>query len=169
MCTRSILWDLAGTRHTEHRTGRSQSGRTRQDCALSCAIFVVTGDHADETAQNKLAIKSQIAFYASTPSYSSVLELANWELHVQLNELSRQGRWFEMGELISDDLLNEFAVVAPMNSPDTVGGGRYTGRLGMGRLLYAVHPSDADKAVRCGKKQRKPLPRSGTGRDLSRP
>ncbi len=128
--------------------GALKTGRSAKDCALSCAIFVVTGNDADETAQNKLAVKSQIAFYASTPSYSSVLELHGLgELHVQLNELSRQGRWFEMGDLISDDLLNEFAVVAPVDELAEAVKARYTGLLDRVGYYLPFAPSDADKAL----------------------
>ena len=60
--------------------------------------------------------KSQIAFYASTPSYRPVLELHGWsDLIPRLNLLLRRNRWNEMHELISDEMLAEFAVIA---SPD---------------------------------------------------
>jgi len=47
-----------------------------------------------------------------------VLELHGWgDLQTELNTLSKQGRWVEMGELIDDQILDAFAVVAP---PDRV-------------------------------------------------
>ncbi len=94
--------------------GAASAGRTRADVQLTCAIFVVTGENEQAIENAKGAVKSQIAFYASTPSYESVLELHGWtDVAQQLNNLSRQGRWIEMGALITDDMLNEFAVVAP--------------------------------------------------------
>ncbi|MBX3085126.1 MAG: TIGR03617 family F420-dependent LLM class oxidoreductase [Anaerolineae bacterium] len=93
--------------------GAAAAGRTRKDVALTCAIFVVTGEDQDEIAQNTFAVKSQIAFYASTPTYVPVLEAHGWQdLHGKLNSLSRNGQWAEMADLISDEMLNEFAVVA---------------------------------------------------------
>ena len=57
--------------------------------------------------------KQQIAFYGSTPAYRPVLELHGWgELQDELNAMSKQGQWKEMGELITDDILDTFAVVA---------------------------------------------------------
>jgi probable F420-dependent oxidoreductase len=58
-------------------------------------------------------VKRQIAFYASTPAYAPVLELHGWaDLGKQLHELSRQGEWATMTSLISDEVLDEFAVVS---------------------------------------------------------
>ena len=40
----------------------------------------------------------QIAFYGSTPAYRKVLELHGWgDLQDELNRLSKEGRWAEMG------------------------------------------------------------------------
>ena len=64
-------------------------------------------------------VKQQIAFYGSTPAYRGVLELHGWgDLQTELNALSKQGKWVEMGELIDDEILNTFAVVA---GPEGVG------------------------------------------------
>jgi probable F420-dependent oxidoreductase len=78
---------------------------------LCLPALVVLG--ADEAARAKaeVGIRKQIAFYGSTPSYLPVLEQHGWgELGAKLNALSRQGAWAEMGELISDDILDAFAV-----------------------------------------------------------
>jgi len=78
---------------------------------VSLSAFVVAG--ADEKARSvaEQAVKGQIAFYASTPSYRPVLELHGWgELADQLNALSRRQAWAEMTALISDDVLDAFAV-----------------------------------------------------------
>ena len=56
--------------------------------------------------------RQQIAFYGSTPAYRGVLELHGWGgLQDELNALSKQGKWVEMGDLIDDEILNTFAVV----------------------------------------------------------
>ena len=65
-----------------------------------------------------VAAKEQIAFYGSTPGYRGVLELHGWgDLGVELNQLSRKGEWVAMGELITDDVLDAFAIVA---EPDDI-------------------------------------------------
>ena len=93
--------------------GRQASGR-RDKLILSCAVFVVTGEDDDAVEACKQLTKSQIAFYASTPSYSKVLALHGWaDLIPRLNALLRRNRWQELYALISDDMLETFAVVAP--------------------------------------------------------
>ena len=56
--------------------GAQAAGRTRADVALSCAIFVCTGKDAAETVENTAGVRTQIAFYASTPSYRPVMDAA---------------------------------------------------------------------------------------------
>ena len=61
------------------------------------------------------ATRKQIAFYGSTPAYRGVLELHGWgDLATELHGLSRRGEWDTMGTLIDDDVLDAFAVVAPL-------------------------------------------------------
>ena len=56
--------------------------------------------------------RKQIAFYGSTPAYRPVLEMHGWgEVQDRLNALSKQGEWDKMGTLITDEILNTFAVV----------------------------------------------------------
>jgi hypothetical protein len=59
-------------------------------------------------------VRSQIAFYASTPTYRPVMAHHGWgEVADQLRELARRAAWGEMPELITDEMLATFAVVAP--------------------------------------------------------
>jgi probable F420-dependent oxidoreductase len=81
---------------------------------LSWPLFVVSGTTEEETESLARLVRQQIAFYASTPAYRGVLDLHGWgELHPELNSLSKQGRWDDMADLIGDDMLEVFAVVAP--------------------------------------------------------
>lgn len=100
-------------------TGLAASGRTREALQLSLPAFVVTGTTEEESAAAAKGVREQIAFYGSTPAYRPVLEHHGWgELQTELNALSKQGRWAEMGTLIDDEVLAAFAVVA---EPDGVG------------------------------------------------
>jgi probable F420-dependent oxidoreductase len=66
-------------------------------------IIVSVGD--DHTAARRL-----LGFYGSTPAYRPVLEIHGWgDLQQELNALSKQGRWQEMGTLINDDVLHTIA------------------------------------------------------------
>jgi probable F420-dependent oxidoreductase len=98
--------------------GFAASGRTRADFTLSLPVFVVTGRSDEEWERARTGTKRQIAFYGSTPGYHGVLRLHGWDdVGPQLNELSRKGEWVAMGDLITDEMLDTFAVVAP---PDEV-------------------------------------------------
>jgi probable F420-dependent oxidoreductase len=95
--------------------GLAKAGRNRADVEVSCPVFIVTGETEEAMAASAVGVRKQLAFYGSTPAYRGVLELHGWgELHTQLHALSKQGRWDEMGELFTDDVLAEFAVVAPV-------------------------------------------------------
>jgi probable F420-dependent oxidoreductase len=92
--------------------GWEKAGKTRADFQLSGPLFVVTGTDEDEFAKARAGTRQQIAFYGSTPAYRGVLELHGWgDLQSELNRLSKQGEWVQMGELIDDDVLDAFAVV----------------------------------------------------------
>jgi probable F420-dependent oxidoreductase len=93
--------------------GAAKAGRSLADIEISGPAFVVTGTTDEEMAASTAGVKQQIAFYGSTPAYRPVLELHGWgELQDELNRMSKEGKWKEMGELITDDILNVFAVVA---------------------------------------------------------
>lgn len=105
--------------------GLKRYGRTRGDIALSSAIFTATNDAEKEMA------RAQISFYASTPTYRPVLEVHGWgETGERLSALAARGKWAEMPVQISDEMLNEVAVLA--DSDDELGArikDRYSGLL----------------------------------------
>jgi len=101
--------------------GRAKAGRTMEGYGISGPGFIVTGRNAEEMEKAAAGIRQQIAFYGSTPAYKGVLELHGWgDLQTDLNTLSKRGEWVEMGRLITDEILDTFAVVA---TPDKVAEG----------------------------------------------
>ncbi|MBM3660677.1 MAG: LLM class F420-dependent oxidoreductase [Actinobacteria bacterium] len=93
--------------------GFAKSGRTRESFEVSGPLFIVTGATEEATEASARATKQQIAFYGSTPAYKPVLELHGWaDLADELNRLSKRGEWVQMGEILDDDVLHTFAVVA---------------------------------------------------------
>ncbi|EFC85213.1 LLM class F420-dependent oxidoreductase [Parafrankia sp. EUN1f] len=102
--------------------GRARAGRDDLDGFTVCGpAFVTIGRTDEEMARAVAATKKQIAFYGSTPAYRSVLELHGWgEVQPELTTLSKQGRWDDMAELITDEMLAEFSVIG---SPEEVGRG----------------------------------------------
>lgn len=102
--------------------GLAKAGRRRSDFELCCPMFVVTGSSDAALEASRSMVKSQIAFYGSTPSYRRVLELHGWgDLASELHELSRRGAWAEMGNRIGDEVLEAIAVVArPAELAETI-------------------------------------------------
>ncbi len=92
--------------------GRAKAGKTMEGFEIVGPSFVVTGTTDAEMTAAVAGTRQQIAFYGSTPAYKGVLEMHGWGgLQEQLNGLSKQGKWVEMGNLIDDEILNTFAVV----------------------------------------------------------
>ncbi|MDA8318610.1 MAG: TIGR03617 family F420-dependent LLM class oxidoreductase [Actinomycetota bacterium] len=74
-------------------------------------VLSVIGADPQARAAAEAGVRRQIAFYGSTPAYRPVLELHGWgDLADRLNLLSRRQQWAEMGDLITDDVLDAFAV-----------------------------------------------------------
>ena len=90
---------------------REARGGDLEGFTLGLAAFVVLGSDDEQRAAAEHAVRGQIAFYASTPAYRAVLDLHGWgELADELNGLSRRQAWAEMAALITDDVLDTFAV-----------------------------------------------------------
>jgi probable F420-dependent oxidoreductase len=109
---------------------------------LSLPAFVVLGSDEASRAAAQTGVREQIAFYGSTPAYRPVLDMHGWgELHEQLNLLSRRQEWTAMGSLITDDVLNEFAVAG---DPQQVAAGlqRRFGDVITRVSLYAPYRAD---------------------------
>jgi probable F420-dependent oxidoreductase len=91
--------------------GFAKSGRARADFTLSLPVFIVTGTTDEEWAAARKGTREQIAFYGSTPGYHGVLDLHGWgDVGTELNQLSRKGEWVAMGNLVTDEMLETFAV-----------------------------------------------------------
>jgi len=98
--------------------GRAKAGKTMEGFEVVGPSFIVTGNTEAEMTQAAAGTRQQIAFYGSTPAYKGVLDIHGWGgLQEELNSLSKQGQWVEMGNLINDEILNTFAVVG---SPEQV-------------------------------------------------
>ncbi len=125
--------------------GREKAGRSMDGFEICGPSFVVTGNTAEEFEQAKVGTRQQIAFYGSTPAYRPVLECHGWgDLQTDLNRLSKEGKWAEMGTLIDDEVLETFAVVG---EPEEIGpelNQRYSDVIS--RIsFYAPYDADRDR------------------------
>ena len=119
---------LAEVLRPQIAAGAAKAGRDPSACTMAGSVFVITGP--DEATRAKLRgfVLQQISFYGSTPTYRSVLECHGWgEVGEQLSQLAAQQRWAEMPGLISEEMVQAFAVEAP---PERLGAAlreRYAG------------------------------------------
>jgi probable F420-dependent oxidoreductase len=121
------------------QAGLERSGRKRESISISVTALVASDEKEREF------IRSQIAFYASTPSYRPVMELHGWgDVADQLRQLSRRGQWAEMMELISEEMVETFATVAPQERLAQALYERYTALVDRVTLYLPFIPGDRD-------------------------
>ncbi|MBL8144748.1 MAG: TIGR03617 family F420-dependent LLM class oxidoreductase [Anaerolineae bacterium] len=126
--------------------GAAQAGRSLDDVQLNCTVFAVTGRDAEATRASADRARTQIAFYASTPAYRSVLDHHGWgDLQPRLSELARANQWADMKALISDDMLGAFALVAEPDDLPYAALERYAGLLD--RIGYYLPFPSEDSAT----------------------
>ncbi|MCI0521629.1 MAG: TIGR03617 family F420-dependent LLM class oxidoreductase [Chloroflexi bacterium] len=88
--------------------GAQRAGRTRGDVLTATSAFVIT------SPEEEFLARSQIAFYASTPSYQAVMALHGWQEAAQnLSALAARGAWDAMPAQIGDEMLDAFALRCP--------------------------------------------------------
>ncbi|MEK6588081.1 MAG: LLM class flavin-dependent oxidoreductase, partial [Chloroflexota bacterium] len=121
--------------------GAGRAGRSLAEVSLSTTAFAVTSPEEAEF------VRSQIAFYASTPSYRPVMELHGWgDTADQLQGLARRGEWAGMGALITEEMLETFAVICKPKALGTALRERYQGLVDRLALYLPFLPGQRDEA-----------------------
>ena len=125
--------------------GAEKESRSPEDVELATSVFVITGDNEEEIEEQREKMRAQAAFYASTPTYRTVLEVHGWEdVSERLGKLARDKKWDEMPEQITDEMLHTFAVEA---APDEIGpvlNERYEGVVDRVSLYLPFVPGEKD-------------------------
>ncbi|MAT04299.1 MAG: LLM class F420-dependent oxidoreductase [Acidimicrobiaceae bacterium] len=94
--------------------GAESSGRTLDDLALIVPVFAVPGDTPEERAPLLERARTQIAFYGSTPNYAYQFDdLGFTDLTPQLTAAMRAGDMAALAALVTDEVLDHFAIAAP--------------------------------------------------------
>ena len=126
--------------------GAARSGRDPKSINLSNSSFVITGPNQATINAKKEAVKKQIAFYCSTRSYSKILDVQGFQdLGVWLHEMSLKQQWDQMAELITDEILDAFAVVGGYSEIPGLMKERFDGLLDE-VVLNAIGPGSQDEA-----------------------
>ena len=93
--------------------GAAKGGRDPGDVRLVVPVFTVVGDTEAEREPLRAMARSQIAFYGSTRNYAHQFDLLGFEgTSARLNERLKAGDTEGMAALITDDMLDHFAVTA---------------------------------------------------------
>ncbi len=126
--------------------GAEGVGRDPGQVTLATSAFVITRENREGTTERRESVRSQISFYASTPTYRTVLEAHGWEeVGERLATMVREKKWREMPALITDEMLAAFAVEA---APDEIGPAleeRYEGLVDRVALYLPFVPGEQDE------------------------
>jgi probable F420-dependent oxidoreductase len=109
VCTASYIRDVMVP-----ALARGAAIAERNDDSYAISIKPLIATAADEkTLGEKIRdVRARISFYASTPAYRAAFAHHGFsDLADELKLLSKAQRWEEMPEFITDDILNQYAVV----------------------------------------------------------
>ena len=94
------------------RKGSIKAERDPSEIILGGGGFIITGPNRASLEKQKEEIRRRISFYSSTRTYFPVLETHGLlEVGERLHKLSVEGRWDDMPKLITDDMLDIFAII----------------------------------------------------------
>ncbi len=120
--------------------GVKKAGRLRKDVCVSVTAFVAT------TPEEEAFARMQIAFYASTPSYRSVMDLHGWTATAEkLSGYASKGEWAEMPMLITDGMLSEFCLITKQETLASDLKSRYEGIADRLTLYTPFVPGERDE------------------------
>jgi probable F420-dependent oxidoreductase len=124
------------------------AGRARSDFEVIYSPFVMIAPDGKPAEEKVKAVREHIAFYASTPAYRAVLELHGWgDVQPVLQAMTRAGEWAKMGDLITDEMFDAFAIVGDAASVADTVTRRYGGLVDTIHLPLGDLPDDEAKAA----------------------
>ena len=110
--------------------GMAKTGRKREDFTLQTGTFIASGTNEDEVQKAIGPIRQQVSFYASTRTYKGVLDAHGWgDTCFRLNEKAAKGDWDGMAAEITDEMLDEIALVGTYDEIAKKLASRYKGLL----------------------------------------
>lgn len=99
--------------------GAARGGRDRSAIEVSAQVITMVGSNDEEIERARQGARMQMSFYGSTPAYKVMLDHHGWgDLQPELNRMSKEGKWGEMGGLITDEMVDAIGVCG---TPSEVG------------------------------------------------
>jgi alkanesulfonate monooxygenase SsuD/methylene tetrahydromethanopterin reductase-like flavin-dependent oxidoreductase (luciferase family) len=87
--------------------GINAAKRTSHDVQVAIAIPYITGPDQSAVDQSRESQRAVLGFLYSTPAYRRTLELFGWDgLGAQLQLMTRSGDWSQLGQLMTDEVLD---------------------------------------------------------------
>ncbi len=94
------------------RQGAERAGRDPSDVDLLIPVMIVAGDSPEQRASPMNRARTQIGFYGSTRNYAFQFDDLGYEgLSGRLNERLRAGDLDGVNALVSDEIVEQFAVI----------------------------------------------------------
>jgi len=94
------------------RRGAAKAGRDLASFTMGVMPLVATAPDPARLAERVRDVRARVAFYASTPSYLIAFESEGYgEVARTLQGHARAQRWDEMPGLVSDEMLDAYAVI----------------------------------------------------------
>ncbi len=91
--------------------GMARTGRTRNAFTVNTSVFVIPTDDPGEARAAEAHVRQQLSFYMSTPAYRVIMDLHGWsDVSAELGRLASGKQWDAMAGLISDEMLDTFAL-----------------------------------------------------------
>jgi probable F420-dependent oxidoreductase len=126
--------------------GAKQAGRDPSGITVVCPVFTIVGDPGPELDRQRDAVRLQIAFYGTTPSYSRLFEVhGRHDMTARLGAALRRGDQAQLAAEIDDDLLDAFSVTASWDGLAEALIGRFGGLAD--RIFPYAAPGLSDPAV----------------------
>lgn len=108
----------------------AEAGRERSAVTVVGQAILAVGRTDEERAAADGAVRGLLGFYGSTPAYRPVLDTHGWgELQPRLRQMTKEGRWGELAQLVDEEVL---ATIAVRGTPAEVAAElhrRYAGRV----------------------------------------
>jgi len=129
--------------------GLQRAGRSRDRLSVSATPIICTAEDDEGLEKAIRGVNVLLAFYGSTPSYRVTLDAHGWgDLQVELNRLTKDGRWDVTPTLITDEVRETIAVCGKPSEIGALVEARYGGLVDrVGLSMPYDTPPDALAAV----------------------
>ena len=121
--------------------GAESAGRSLDDVDLIVPVLAVAGDTPEERAKQAREAKTAIGFYGATPGYAFQFDDLGYEgARLKFAEALRSGGREAVADLVSDELLDQFGLVARWDDMADKLIARYKG-IASRVVMYLAKPS----------------------------